>query len=150
MKLLKAKFGLFYFLGPGNPAKKLLSQSDQSIDLIDNHSHGNSKKILYNKIVKKYTTLCDLPRFKYMAVNPRHLIYFVVSYTVNIRHLTGRIYDFMRLVGVFRRETVVLQVSASNINRLGICKKNNIGENKKNSKNFNRELFLYLFMIIFK
>jgi hypothetical protein len=46
-----------------------------------------------------------------MAVNPRHLMSRIKSYTVNIRYMTCRICDIMRLVMVFRIETVVLQVS---------------------------------------
>ena len=37
------------------------------------------------------------------------------SYTVNIRHTTCRICDFMRHVAVFRIELVVLRVSTVNV-----------------------------------
>jgi hypothetical protein len=48
---------------------------------------------------------------KYMVVNPRHTTFRVEKYTVNIRHMTCRICDFMRHFVFFRIESVVLQVS---------------------------------------
>ncbi len=48
---------------------------------------------------------------KYTVVNPRYTKSRVESNTVNTWHTTCRIYDTMRHVAVFRRESVVLQVS---------------------------------------
>ncbi len=59
----------------------------------------------------KNTTICDIPRFKYMAVNPRYPKSRVKSYTVNIRYTMCRVCESMRHVVDFRRETVVLQES---------------------------------------
>ena len=58
-----------------------------------------------------YATICDNPRAKSMAVSPRYTTSRVEPYPVNIRYTTCRICNSMRPVGVFRRETVVLQVS---------------------------------------
>ena len=46
-----------------------------------------------------------------LAVNPRCTTHRIESYTVTMRYTMCRIYDSMRYVVVFRRETVVLQVS---------------------------------------
>ena len=58
-----------------------------------------------------YATICDLPRAKSIAVNPRYTTSGVELYPVNTRYTTCRISDLIRHAVVFRRETVVLQVS---------------------------------------
>jgi hypothetical protein len=62
---------------------------------------------------KKYATECDLPRPKYVAVEPRYATFCTELYTVNIRYMTCRICDSMDM-SFFCRETVVLQVSSLN------------------------------------
>jgi hypothetical protein len=71
---------------------------------------GN-QKITSPPSKKHYAALCNLPRAKHMAVNPRYTTSRVESHTVNIRLRTCRICDPIRHVVVFRRESVVLQVS---------------------------------------
>jgi hypothetical protein len=79
-------------------------------------------------IRERYTTVCDYPRSKSIAVNPRHIIYCVKSYTVNMRYLTCRICDSMRHVVVFCIETAVLQVSTENNKMFDVTYKTYIGD----------------------
>ena len=81
-------------------------------------SHGDSNKILvrfflkYKKIFKvAYAIICDIKQPKIMTVNPWHTSPRVELHIVNVRYTKSRIYENMRHVAVFRRETVVLQMS---------------------------------------
>jgi len=103
--------------------KPILDQSENKINIFFNIQKGQilgnpskSKQAFHHlfwEFKKKlnYTTICDHPRSKYVVVNPRYTTSRVKSCTVNIWYRTCRICNFMRHVVVFRRETVVLQVS---------------------------------------